>query len=242
MRLVLLSLVQHLHNFIRDVELTADEWDDARSLLLSLGASDADEVAGLLESLFGISALIRSMDGAEDGARTARPSVPTLPLGANLSIGQPGEPLLFRGRVETENGAAVSGATVDVITSEPEYDLREYAEVARVRLRTNPEGRFDFWRVPPLAFSVADQGNGGRLLSALGLESFAVSRVTIEVNAPGFQQVDVVVDGSPLLPARAGNNGGDSSRENPMSATPDSKDWRLESGLVTIVLRSDHRA
>src|SRR5437016_1751275 len=109
---VMTALIRHLHDFVREVDLTEEEWIAAIDFLTDTGkmCSDRRQEFILLSDTLGVSMLAvmlaQSRGRAGKGATEAtvkgpfhREGAPTLPLGADIAEGVAGEPALYRGHV-----------------------------------------------------------------------------------------------------------------------------------------------
>ena len=120
LREIMQSLIQHLHAFVRDVELTEDEWLLAANWLAKTGqiSSEKRNEFILLSDVLGISMLVDAIN--HRWAPEATPSTvmgpfhiagsPELPMGADMAPGLPGERCYAIGTVRDLNGKPVAGA------------------------------------------------------------------------------------------------------------------------------------
>src|SRR6201995_523333 len=71
-RQVLVSLVQHLHDFARDVRLTGDEWFTAMNFIERMGkiSSPTRQEVVLLSDILGLSMLLDTMNENPGGSAT----------------------------------------------------------------------------------------------------------------------------------------------------------------------------
>lgn len=116
-------LVQHLHDFAREVRLTGDEWFTAMDFLERVGkisAPNRQEVV-LLSDILGLSMLLDKINqhtgsSATDSALLGPFYVegrPTAANGDDISDGVTGTPMFVTGRVVDECGTPVASAKVD---------------------------------------------------------------------------------------------------------------------------------
>src|SRR5215831_7720319 len=121
------ALVHHLHAFVREVEPTADEWMTAIDFLTRTGqiCSSRRQEFILLSDTLGVSMLVDAINHRFPGGATETTVLgpfyvegpPERSLGADISEGVGGEPLLVEGTVRTTTGAPVAGAGVDTWTA-----------------------------------------------------------------------------------------------------------------------------
>src|SRR6201981_853160 len=118
LRQIMLSLVRHLHAFVKEVELTEAEWFQAIETLTEAGrmCSDKRQEFILFSDTLGVSMVVdlinhRKHDGATEqtGFRPFhRLGAPEMPAGGNIAhLDKTGTPPLGRGRgPEPHSGAA----------------------------------------------------------------------------------------------------------------------------------------
>src|SRR5438067_8366982 len=106
---VMNSLVSHLHDFIREVELTQEEWALGIQFLTRTGqmCDDKRQEFILLSDTLGVSMLVDAINHRKAGEATEstvfgpfyRPGAKELPMGASISQDGRGEPTVVMGRV-----------------------------------------------------------------------------------------------------------------------------------------------
>ena len=109
-RHVMTSLVRHVHDFVRDVQLTESEWITAIQFLTDVGKTCTDQRQEfiLLSDTLGISVLVISINHpAESGSAESTvlgpyywEGAPDMPNGSNLAVGVKGDPTFYSGRIE----------------------------------------------------------------------------------------------------------------------------------------------
>lgn len=204
-RTVMASLVEHLHAFVREVDLTEAEWADAVQFLTETGKCSTPQRNEfiLLSDTLGVSMLTVSLAQARksatlEGATEATEATvegpfywrgaPDVALGANLAESVPGEPALYRGRVTDIEGKPLAGALLDVWSGDGEgnYDVQVTdppAMRARGRLRTDDEGRYTFWSIKPSAYPIPDDATTGTMLKKLGRRNWRPGHLHVMVSA-----------------------------------------------------------
>ncbi len=106
-RHVMTSLIRHLHDFVRDVQLTEKEWITAIQFLTDTGQTCTDKRQEfiLLSDTLGISVLVISINHpAESGSAESTvlgpyywEGAPDLPNGSNLAVGRERRPHVLLG-------------------------------------------------------------------------------------------------------------------------------------------------
>ena len=201
---VMTSLLRHLHDFAREVELTPDEWLAAIRFLTAVGhkSSPARQEFILLSDTLGFSALVNMLNNraAEGGTQSSllgpffRENAPAMPAGADIARGDAGERILVEGRVTDPEGRPLAGAKVDVWqnASTGLYDMQgpDPEEMNhRAQFRTDAEGRYRFVTVRPLGYSIPTDGPVGEMLQALGRHGCRPAHLHFLLSAEGHQEL-----------------------------------------------------
>jgi catechol 1,2-dioxygenase len=204
-RQILTELVRYAHDFVREVRLSPAELLLCAEFLRECGAiSDASRHEFiLLADVLGITMVAETLasevpDGAFETSVLGpfyRSGAPVEPLGASISRGSDdGEPVLVHGRVTDLSAQSVAGAQLDVWGTnhrgqyenvdpdQPDFNLRG-------RFFTAPDGRFEFWTVKPVSYSIPDDGPVGRLLAAAGRHNMRPAHLHVIASAEGYKTV-----------------------------------------------------
>jgi hydroxyquinol 1,2-dioxygenase len=201
---IMTSLIRHLHDFVREVKLTEEEWFAGIQFLTATGqkCDEKRQEFILLSDTLGVSMLVDLLNHHKTTGATEStvlgpfyvPGAPELPNGANLAEGLPGDPTLFSGRVLTADGKPLSGALVDVWHADAEgfYDVQR-PQLKGMRLRgkfhTDAQGRFWFWTVRPTEYPVPTDGPVGQMLLKMGRHPYRPAHIHTIVSAPGYEPV-----------------------------------------------------
>jgi hydroxyquinol 1,2-dioxygenase len=203
-REVFQSLVQHLHDFARDVRLTGDEWFIAMDFLERVGkmsTATRQEVV-LLSDILGLSMLVDKINQHADSSATDSALLgpfyvegrPTADNGADISDGVSGTPMFVTGRVIDGAGRPIAGAKVDTWHSDGEgfYDVQQTEKLPdqfamRALLTTDDEGRFWFRSVTPRYYPVPTDGPCGEILRAANRSPMRPQHVHFWFRADGFE-------------------------------------------------------
>lgn len=220
LRQVVQSLVTHLHGFVRDVEPSFAEWEQAIGFLTRIGqmCDGKRQEFILLSDTLGVSMLVDAINHRMPEGATPTTvlgpfyvqNAPEFPLGAEVAQAMKGERLHVSGQVTSVGGGPLAGATVDIWHSDEDgfYDVqRPEAENAnlRARFRTDAEGRFHFWTITPTAYPVPDDGPVGDLLKATGRHPMRPAHVHFLIAAEGHETLvtHVFAAGDPYLDSDA---------------------------------------
>jgi protocatechuate 3,4-dioxygenase beta subunit len=221
LRKVLTSLVQHLHAFVKDVELTEEEWGFAIDFLTRTGhmSNEVRQEFILLSDVLGISMLVETINHRTGGTSTESTVLgpfhmvesPKRELGDDINLDRKGTPCLVSGRVTGPEGEPLAGASVDVWQTNEDgfYDVQQPDIQPPGNLRglftTDDDGRFWFRSVVPRYYPIPDDGPVGQLLAATGRHPNRPAHLHFIVAAPGYRPVTthVFVADSPYLDSDA---------------------------------------
>jgi catechol 1,2-dioxygenase len=220
LRRVLQSLVRHLHAFVKDVELTEAEWENAIAFLTATGhkCDGARQEFVLLSDVLGVSMLVETINHRAAGATESTVlgpfhvvDSPPRPQGADVSLDGKGEPCLVTGRVTGPDGEPIGGASIDVWQANDDgfYDVQQPGVIPASNLRglftASDDGTFWFRTVVPRHYPIPDDGPVGELLRVAGRHPYRPAHIHFIVGAEGYQPVTthVFVAGTPYLDSDA---------------------------------------
>ncbi len=199
------ALVRHIHGFAREVQLSEDEWTYAMDLLLRAGKI-SDERRNefiMFSDTLGLSAVVDLLSHGDGMLET-----PASQLGPffvdNLAISEshmvdlrrenPGEPVLFTGKVIDGEGKPIRDAIVDEWQTDSEglYDvqLKGLKEPRfRCRLRVGENGQFVLKTVRPRGYTAPMDGPGGEMLSATKRNIWRPAHFHFRIQAKGYATI-----------------------------------------------------
>lgn len=199
------ALVRHLHAFIKDVQLTQAEWDQAIAFLTRTGqiCSGERQEFILLSDVLGVSMLVDATNNRRPPGATENTvlgpfhveGAPVRAMGEDISLDHKGESCLFEGKVIDLHGAPIAGACVDVWSDNAEgyYDVQQPDMQPkwnnRGRFFTGDDGVYGFRGIKPTSYPIPDDGPVGQLLANLGRHPFRPAHMHFIVSARGFQSV-----------------------------------------------------
>jgi hydroxyquinol 1,2-dioxygenase len=203
-RQVFTCLVQHIHDFAREVRLTGDEWFTAMDFLERVGkiSTPTRQEFVLLSDILGLSMLLDKINQHAESSTTDSALLgpfyvegrPTVDNGADISDGVTGTPMFVTGRVVDEHGKPVAGAHVDTWHSDGEgfYDVQQteklHNELAmRALLTTDGDGRFWYRSITPRYYPVPTDGPCGEILRAANRSPMRPQHVHFWFKAEGYQ-------------------------------------------------------
>ncbi|MDQ0595795.1 hydroxyquinol 1,2-dioxygenase [Streptomyces canus] len=219
LREVMESLTRHLHDFVRDVEPTMEEWEAAIGFLTAVGQTcdDTRQEFVLLSDVLGVSMLVETLNGAEEGTESTvlgpfhMTESPRRELGDSIDLLGTGRPCVVSGRVLTADGTPLPDTELDVwqCSEDGFYDVQQ-PDVqppgnGRGLFRTDGEGRYWFRTVVPSHYPIPTDGPVGRLLEATGRHPYRPAHVHFIASAERHRPITThaFVAGSPYVDSDA---------------------------------------
>jgi catechol 1,2-dioxygenase len=204
LREIMVSLVSHLHGFVKDTRLTEAEFRSATALIARMGqlTNDSHNEVVLMAGSLGVSSLVCLQNHAADATHNLlgpfwRLNSPRTANGASiLRSATAGAPLHVRAQVLDAARAPVAGAEVDVwhcdatglYENQPEARQQGHADMnLRGKFTTDAHGRFDFWSIKPVGYPIPTDGVVGPLLAAQKRHAMRPAHIHALVVKPGFQ-------------------------------------------------------
>ncbi|NVK47317.1 MAG: intradiol ring-cleavage dioxygenase [Rhodobacteraceae bacterium] len=200
---VMRSLVSHLHAFVKDVELTEEEWAVAIGFLTATGqiCSEERQEYILLSDVLGVSMLVDAIQNRKPAGATPSTvfgpfhveGAPERAMGSDISLDGKGERCLFEGRVLDLEGNPIEGALVDVWSDNAEgfYDVQQ-PDIQpkwnnRGVFRTGTDGRYWFYGIKPVSYPIPDDGPVGKMLRQIGRHPYRPAHTHFRVMANGYK-------------------------------------------------------
>ncbi|MDB5563988.1 MAG: intradiol ring-cleavage dioxygenase [Tardiphaga sp.] len=206
LRQIMLSLVSHLHDFVRDVRLTEEEFRDAAAILNEMGqlTTESHNETVLMAGSLGVSSLVCLLNNGDNGTTETSQSLlgpfwrlnsPRVENGGSIVRSEtPGPALFMTAVVHDKSGAPVADAEVDIWHSSPVglYENQDPAQEnfnLRGKFKTDAAGKFWFRSVKPAGYPIPTDGVVGRLLEAQSRHPFRPAHVHTLIYKPGFKTV-----------------------------------------------------
>lgn len=200
-RELLTGLVQHLHDYAREVRLTEAEWMAAIQWLTRTGqiSDEKREEFILASDVLGLSMLVVQMNHRFDPAATPATVLgpfhiegsPEKGYAEDMSDGLPGTPLFVSGTVRSLDGTPVAGAVLDVWQADEDgaYEAQLPVDEARLRAKytTREDGTWCLRTVAPKGYSIPMDGPVGALIEQTEISHFRPAHVHFLLNVPGFR-------------------------------------------------------
>ncbi len=244
LKTVMRSLATHLHDFLRDVRLTQEEWYVAMAFLTAAGhiTDDRRQEFVLLSDVLGASMQTITINNeAYENATEATvlgpffvDGAPYVDLGGDIAFGAEGEPCWVEGTVTDTNGNPLAGARLEVWEADDGglYDVQRDGDSmsGRAHLVADEQGAYRFWALTPTPYPIPYDGPVGRLLEAVARSPYRAPHLHFLVTAPGMRTLitHIFVAGDPLLEDDAvfGVRPSlirDFARQSPADPTPDGR-------------------
>ena len=203
LRQVMEVVVRKLHEAVKEIEPTQDEWFTAIQFLTGTGhmCNVWRQEFILLSDVLGVSMLVdainnRKPSGASESTVLGPFHVadaPEMPMGSNICLDGKGEDMLVHGRILDVDGRPIADAVIDVWQANDEgfYDVQQKGIQPDFNLRgvfkTGPDGSYHFRAVKPKFYPIPDDGPVGRLLGLLGRHPFRPAHLHYIIKAPSFE-------------------------------------------------------
>lgn len=208
LRQIMTSLVQHLHSFAREINLTEEEWFKGIQFLTATGhiTDDVRQEFILLSDVLGLSTLVTSQNNIKPAGCTEATvfgpffveGAPDYPLGADVSNGAGGEPCFVQGKVSDPQGNGLAGVSLDVWQSDEDgfYDVQlpptetgQHEHRARGRFVSDANGNYHFRSILAQPYPIPHDGPVGKMLEALGRHPWRPAHLHFMLVAPGFERL-----------------------------------------------------
>jgi hydroxyquinol 1,2-dioxygenase len=201
---IMTSVVQHLHAFVRDVQLSEDEWFQGIQFLTEVGhiTDDKRQEFILLSDTLGLSMLVTALNNRKPLGCTESTvfgpffveGAPFYENGADVGNGAKGEPCFVAGQITGLDGEPVPDARIDVWQADSDgfYDV-QYTDTqeahGRGSLRSLPDGTFQFRSITAESYPIPHDGPVGRMLTALGRHPWRPAHLHFMIDAPGYERL-----------------------------------------------------
>jgi hydroxyquinol 1,2-dioxygenase len=205
LREMMAVIVRHLHDAVKEIEPTHEEWWQAIQFLTQTGhmCTDWRQEFILLSDILGVTMLIDAINHRRPSGATENTILgpfyvqnpPHYPNGTNINLDGKGLPLLVRGRVLDTQGNPIAGATVDCWMTNDDgfYDVQQKGLQPEYNLRgvftSEADGSYWFKSAKPRFYPIPDDGPVGKLLGALGRHPNRAAHIHFIVQAAGYDTV-----------------------------------------------------
>jgi len=200
---IISTVVRHLHDCVRELKLTPEEWLAAIRFLTDVGQTCTPQRQEfiLLSDTLGVSALVNILNNQNTDSTTSsllgpffRENAPELKTGDSIAPHDKGEAIVMTGRVCEKAGKPIANALIDVwqTGSNGLYDIQgpkpDQMDL-RARFRTDKEGRYSFRTVLPIGYGIPMDGPVGGMLTAGGRHGERPAHIHFLLSAPGYKEL-----------------------------------------------------
>ncbi len=213
-REIMSALVQHLHDFARETNLTHDEWRKGIAFLEACAAIETEDRHEfvLASDVLGLSSLVDMIHSSADATSSSVlgpfhvSGAPPLPVGGDMKRDFGGPILLAEGTIRDTEGNPIGGAELDIWQTAPNglYASQDEAQDTfsfHGLMTVGEDGRYAFTTVKPVEYTVPSDGPVGDILRACGRHPWRPSHLHFIVKAPGFRTLvtEIFPDDDPYL-------------------------------------------
>lgn len=217
---ILSSLIRHLHNFAREVQLSEAEWFKGIDFLTRTGlmCDGKRQEFILLSDTLGLSMLTIAMNNKKpEGCTEATvmgpfylEGAPDYENGDDVAHGAPGRPCQVRGTVRGIDGKPVGNARIEVWQADADgkYDV-QYKNLEEHRgrgvLHARADGTFDFKTIVAESYPIPTDGPVGEMLRASNNHPWRPAHLHFMISAEGYEKLNTHVfrRGDPYLDSDA---------------------------------------
>jgi hydroxyquinol 1,2-dioxygenase len=201
---IMTGVIRHLHNFVRDVELTQREWEIAIDFLTRTGqkCDHQRQEFILLSDTLGASMLVDAISNRKSEKATEssvlgpfyRDNARMFEMGDDISGPTKGVPTLVRGKVVSATGDPIPNAILDIWQASPdglyeEQDPDQPEMNLRGRFRTGPDGSYHFRTIQTAGYPIPIDGPVGEMLKQMGRHNMRPGHIHFIVSADGYETV-----------------------------------------------------
>jgi hydroxyquinol 1,2-dioxygenase len=196
------SLIKHLHDFVKEVNLSEQELDLGRKFISQIALPTPQMPDGeiiMLTDILGISELVDLLHHQHDGTVTESAllgpmyvaDAPERKMGDCIGIDEDGDKLFMTGCILDTSGKPITNALIEVwqTNSKGLYDLQNPNQPQgnfRGRFQTNTDGKYAFETVVPISYDIPANGPSGEMLRLLGRHTRRPAHIHFKLSATGF--------------------------------------------------------
>lgn len=198
------NLIRHLHQFVKETDITTEEWMTAIQFLTETGqkCTSIRQEFILLSDVFGVSALVDAINNpAVDKATETSVLGPfftedahDVAYGESIASEGKGDYMLVKGRVTNIQGDPVPNATIDTWETDgfgfydTQYVKRDGPD-CRGRLKTDEKGYYQYRAIVPVSYPIPGDGTVGRMLELVHRHNNRPAHLHLMIEAPGYHKL-----------------------------------------------------
>lgn len=214
-------LMWHLHAFVKEVQLSQEEWEFGIDFLTKTGKICGVERQEfiLLSDVLGLSMLVDALNNHRPPKATENTvfgpfhvrGAPIRKMDDNINLDGKGESCLYQGKVIDLEGRPIENAQIEVWSDNADgfYDVQQLGHQPKWNNRgifiTGADGSYHFLGIKPVSYAIPNDGPVGKMLEALGRHPFRPAHVHYLITADGYQKLvtHIFVAGDPYLESDA---------------------------------------
>ncbi|KAF2868058.1 Intradiol ring-cleavage dioxygenase [Massariosphaeria phaeospora] len=212
LRVVMSSLIRHLHDFTREVELTVDEWMAGVKFVNLVGQTSTAtrNEAHRMSDVLGLESLVDEIahkhvnESGEEPTSSSilgpfwSPHAPFRENGGSIIIDSnpEGQPTLMHGVItDLDTKKPIPGAVIDIwqASANGKYDFQDPENQTpnnlRGKFRCNDKGEYWYYCYKPTAYSLPTDGAAGALFTALDRHPMRPAHIHLMITAEGYKPV-----------------------------------------------------
>lgn len=198
-------ITRKLHEAVKEIEPTDEEWMEAIMFLTKTGQTcdDYRQEFILLSDILGVSMLVDAIQSRRPSGATENTvlgpfhvgDAPELEMGSDICLDEKGESMYVHGCVRDLDGNPLSGVRIDVWQANDEgfYDVQQRGVQPDFNLRgvfqTGEDGRYWFKAIKPRYYPIPDDGPVGQLLGKLGRHPNRPAHFHYLITLDGYQKL-----------------------------------------------------
>ncbi|MDR7328575.1 dioxygenase family protein [Corynebacterium guangdongense] len=212
---IMRSLTTHLHEFVREVRLTEEEWSYGIDFLTKVGhiTDENRQEFVLLSDTLGVSmqTIAVNNEAYEDATEATVfgpffvEDAPKIENGGDMAFGAKGQPAWIEGTVTDAEGNPVPNARIEVWECDEDglYDVQydDGRRASRAHLFSDGNGNYSFWGLTPVPYPIPDDGPVGQMLNAVGRSPLRAAHLHFMVSAENLRTLvtHIFVQGDPQI-------------------------------------------
>ncbi|UKZ49153.1 hypothetical protein TrVGV298_003395 [Trichoderma virens] len=195
MRTVLSALIQHVHDFAREVNLTTEEWLAGVEMINWAGrmSNDKRNEGQLVCDVIGLESLVDDITYREASKTDKPPHI----NGTTITFNTPKDGVVayMHGQVtDAETGKPLPNTSVDVWQASTNglYEQQDDDQIdcnLRGKFITDAEGRYSFYCLRPTPYPIPFDGPAGKLLKLMDRHEFRPAHIHLIVQSEGYSSL-----------------------------------------------------
>ncbi|KAF7761431.1 hypothetical protein Agabi119p4_9423 [Agaricus bisporus var. burnettii] len=201
-RFIFKSMVQHLHDFVRETSLTSEEWMTAVKFLTDTGkiSTDLRSEFILLSDVLGASTLVDILNNAKPPNATEATvlgpfftdDAHDIESGGGIASEDKGDYMYVYGKVTDTKGNGIPGVVIETWETDgnglyDNQDPNRDGPECRGRIHAKPDGTYSYRAVVPVGYSIPGDGPVGRMVQVLNRHTFRPAHIHMMLKAKGYE-------------------------------------------------------